>query len=282
MNQKLIYQPNKYAGKIYDFKPTSEELRLIRMIESDFTEKGPEAIVIGTHGIIADLSFENKNCHSKKGSEYINYLSSLIKKSESFSDPVSSWRDDATFLDLYEHTYNWKYITEFFGLDFDAHMTYSLMILEKLREAGPEFSAITSWNIYKAIFLYKEIYKYIFNSISYVYIMLDQINGFRKIGFSKNPNYRESTLQSEKPSIVLEYKTLGRMEDEQAFQNYFNHKRIRGEWFDLDEKDVNSIYGRIYADDWVDHPHDDLFNFSWDHFWHDMEMRYKFEKGVEV
>ena len=37
----------------------------------------------------------------------------------------------------------------------------------------------------------------------YVYLMFDTSNGYYKIGISKKPEYREKTLQSEKPTIEL-------------------------------------------------------------------------------
>lgn len=39
--------------------------------------------------------------------------------------------------------------------------------------------------------------------LSYIYLMRDSATNHIKIGHSKNPSYRESTLFAEKPSIVL-------------------------------------------------------------------------------
>lgn len=80
----------------------------------------------------------------------------------------------------------------------------------------------------------------------YVYLMFDTSNNYYKIGESKNPQYRERTLQSEKPCIELlcakryPNKTLART-IEQALHKTYKDKRIRGEWFDLTEKDVSEI-----------------------------------------
>ena len=80
----------------------------------------------------------------------------------------------------------------------------------------------------------------------YVYLMLDTTNGFHKIGISNRPSYREKTLQSEKPSIeLLAAKPFPSRiiaeAIEQALHKAYGEKRLRGEWFELDDKDVNDI-----------------------------------------
>lgn len=80
----------------------------------------------------------------------------------------------------------------------------------------------------------------------YVYLMEDTSNGFFKIGISSNPEYREGTLQSEKPTIELRcaHKYPSRAiahAIEQALHQAFSSKRLRGEWFDLSPKDISDI-----------------------------------------
>ena len=80
----------------------------------------------------------------------------------------------------------------------------------------------------------------------YVYLMHDTTNGFYKIGISNKPEYRERTLQSEKPTIELiqakQYPSRDIAEAiEASLHKVFSLKRIRGEWFSLDEKDVDKI-----------------------------------------
>jgi len=74
--------------------------------------------------------------------------------------------------------------------------------------------------------------------ICYVYLMVDTVNNFHKIGISNKPEYREKTLQSEKPSIELiiakEYPIRKLAEAfEKALHNTYAKKRLRGEWFNL-------------------------------------------------
>lgn len=71
------------------------------------------------------------------------------------------------------------------------------------------------------------------------YIMKDESTGFYKIGRSVNPKYREKTLQSEKPTIRMIY--FGKIDIEKSLHKRFKDKRIRGEWFDLQETDINYI-----------------------------------------
>lgn len=80
----------------------------------------------------------------------------------------------------------------------------------------------------------------------FVYLMKDETNGYHKIGISNRPEYRERTLQSEKPTIVLlcakKYPSRIIAEAiEAALHKAFWEKRIRGEWFDLSDKDVMEI-----------------------------------------
>lgn len=80
----------------------------------------------------------------------------------------------------------------------------------------------------------------------FVYLMVDTVNSYHKIGISNSPKYRESTLQSEKPSVELlvakKFPTRQIAESiEKALHQSYGSKRLRGEWFDLSEKDVLDI-----------------------------------------
>ena len=77
----------------------------------------------------------------------------------------------------------------------------------------------------------------------YVYLMLDTKTNFHKIGISNKAEYREKTLQSEKPSIklVAKKKYINRRiaaNFEKALHDSYSHKRKRWEWFLLDEWDL--------------------------------------------
>lgn len=77
----------------------------------------------------------------------------------------------------------------------------------------------------------------------YLYLMVDTSNGYYKIGISNHPEYREKTLQSEKPTIEMvcckQYpnRAIART-FEQSLHKLYSSKHIRGEWFSLDSSDV--------------------------------------------
>lgn len=80
----------------------------------------------------------------------------------------------------------------------------------------------------------------------FLYLMKDFANGFYKIGISNTPEYRERTLQSEKPTIEMiaskRYPTRPIAESiEKALHGAYSEKRLRGEWFELDVNDVENI-----------------------------------------
>jgi hypothetical protein len=76
--------------------------------------------------------------------------------------------------------------------------------------------------------------------------MIDTTNLYHKIGISANPKYRESTLQSDKPTIELicakKFPSRQIAESiEKALHSTFSDRRIRGEWFKLNEQEVDEI-----------------------------------------
>ena len=76
---------------------------------------------------------------------------------------------------------------------------------------------------------------------TYVYVMIDKNTGLYKIGRSVNPNKRERTLQSEKPTIEMLFCYYAITHDEKVLHQMFEDKRYRGEWFSLNHLDLNKI-----------------------------------------
>lgn len=74
-----------------------------------------------------------------------------------------------------------------------------------------------------------------------VYVMIDKNTGYYKIGRSVRPEYREKTLQSEKPTIEMLFYHDAQVKDEKDLHDKFEAKRIRGEWFDLSGSDLAYI-----------------------------------------
>ncbi|PCD00490.1 hypothetical protein EAO82_01655 [Halopseudomonas pelagia] len=77
--------------------------------------------------------------------------------------------------------------------------------------------------------------------ITYLYLMQDLRNELYKIGKSKHPQVRERTLQSEQPSTVLRIAIPAPDFAEKHLHSKFSSKRVRGEWFDIDEVDLIGI-----------------------------------------
>jgi hypothetical protein len=69
--------------------------------------------------------------------------------------------------------------------------------------------------------------------------MKDSHNNLYKIGKSKNPEIREKTLQSEKPSISI-IKVFNKNIENELHLKY-EKQRIRGEWFNLSNIQVKYI-----------------------------------------
>lgn len=75
----------------------------------------------------------------------------------------------------------------------------------------------------------------------YVCLMKNVRNGYTKIGFSGNPEYREKCLQSEEPEVVLTHTFQGTMNDERELHIRYAEYRMRGEWFRLSDEQVLEI-----------------------------------------
>lgn len=96
-------------------------------------------------------------------------------------------------------------------------------------------------DVFDKLFNLKKITK---EDFYHVYLMQDTDTNYFKIGVSKQPKYREKTLQAEKPTINLIASTVFENRQtafkiEKYFHLLFNNKRIRGEWFCLNNDDVN-------------------------------------------
>lgn len=77
--------------------------------------------------------------------------------------------------------------------------------------------------------------------LTHIYLMRNA-NGHVKIGRSYNPAKREKTLHSENPLWKMIF--ISQITDinvEKELHKKFNHKRLRGEWFALNDEDIDYI-----------------------------------------
>ena len=82
---------------------------------------------------------------------------------------------------------------------------------------------------------------------NYVYLLLNKRNGLIKIGTSIKPSFREKTLQSQEPEIVLLAIWTAPKEIERELHKKFSDNKRRGEWFDLRARDMKEIKERMIA-----------------------------------
>lgn len=127
---------------------------------------------------------------------------------------------------------------EYSPYDHELFAAYSKRYLDELARLVPDFE-LPHRNIKS------NLVGYTFNWC-YVYLMRDTTNGYHKIGISNKPEYREKTLQSEKPSIEMlackKFPTRKIAEAiEAALHNAYSLQRVRGEWFNLNDEDVAAI-----------------------------------------
>lgn len=71
------------------------------------------------------------------------------------------------------------------------------------------------------------------------YLMYDEISGAVKIGRAYDPQFREHTLAAQIPRIRL--LAVCHKDIEKQLHEEYKAKRMRGEWFNLSQKDVNDI-----------------------------------------
>ena len=75
----------------------------------------------------------------------------------------------------------------------------------------------------------------------FIYLMRNNISNYIKIGKSTQPVFRERTLQSQEPNIELLFKHEAPSELEILIHRKYKNKRIRGEWFELSDKNLLKI-----------------------------------------
>lgn len=102
------------------------------------------------------------------------------------------------------------------------------------------FKALNKSEFYCAFFGKKRI-PYEIKESSFVYLMLNKRNDFIKIGRSKNPSFREKTLQAEDPHVELITFWEAPPVLERQLHELLKAKRQRGEWFDLNFNDMKLI-----------------------------------------
>lgn len=90
-----------------------------------------------------------------------------------------------------------------------------------------------------------ENYENLVENGDYVYIMMNQDDFTFKIGQSKMPIYRERTLQSKQPKVVLLKVWQCNKKIEKELHRMYQKNRVRGEWFKFDFGELCEIDNKI-------------------------------------
>lgn len=94
----------------------------------------------------------------------------------------------------------------------------------------------------------KEVRRMLVKEPRFLYLMKCESTGLYKIGVSKNPKFREKTLQSEKPTISMVAKWANSSQLERGWHCYFKQQRVRGEWFKLSPPQVKFMCATMKSD----------------------------------
>jgi hypothetical protein len=77
---------------------------------------------------------------------------------------------------------------------------------------------------------------------TYIYLIKCHNTGLYKIGRSINPGYREKTLMGQNPTIQTVFiSPVTDPKNEKVLHRKFKEKRVRGEWFSLNDSDIKFI-----------------------------------------
>lgn len=125
----------------------------------------------------------------------------------------------------------------------NMYKQYILSYIQALRQIGVSDKGT---NLDKSPSICEQVVSSSIQDQCYVYLMHDKRNGYHKIGISKEPKYREKTLQSEQPAIEMvcskRYPVRKIAEAiEAALHKAYAEQRVRGEWFNLSEIDVQML-----------------------------------------
>lgn len=145
-------------------------------------------------------------------------------------------------------------------LEKDGYFTITNIDIEELKKIGPNgalinvhHKAIKQIDLIPIVDFYREIFNDNYkeaskNNNDYVYLMINTETALIKIGFSKDPLYREKTLHSQEPQIYLIACWNANRQVETELHRKFKQYRIRGEYFKLNFdnlralKDIMEIY----------------------------------------
>jgi len=163
--------------------------------------------------------FSSFLAHNYDGLDPIDIFNTFQSQTRSLLEKINYLTIDGTTIDKYENP-------TFFA--FGKRGTIRINFLDRL-------------TIYRELFGKPKLGIDPSVSCDYVYLMLNKRNNYIKIGKSKNPLFREKTLQSDEPDIELVVAWQATSVVEKQLHKLFPQKRKRGEWFELKLSDMKTI-----------------------------------------
>lgn len=90
------------------------------------------------------------------------------------------------------------------------------------------------------------------NAPGYIYFVQEHMNGTFKIGKTKHIEKRMNVFGVKLPfknELIYLIKTGNHHQSEVAFHKHFFHKRLEGEWFELNQEDITWVKEQKYTND---------------------------------
>lgn len=239
---------NTHLGKYHKLGGYNIELMIkdntpILVLWYDYTDRvanvGSVIVFLFEDGTILNFNVTEKPVIHRISEVHGKWAYHYIKLNEADINYFATKRLSKMRICLEDKYTTWTSNNESTGKPYDTNalllMDYATAFCNAVKEVGVDFNELNA----------------IDNTISssepcYVYLMCDISNGFYKIGISNHPQYREHTLQSEKPTIELvcakQYPVRLIAEAiEAALHKAYDSKHLRGEWFQLTLEDVENL-----------------------------------------
>lgn len=134
--------------------------------------------------------------------------------------------------------YLYPYMREQIGLPFSCSCYVCFLLRDRVKESIDTYTATPKREANRKP-----------TRTTNIYLMHNKRNGYIKIGYSKCPLSRESTLQSEEPDIELLFSFPSTKNTERELHQRYAEFRIRGEWFNPSRVQVDEIRNQYIADD---------------------------------
>lgn len=228
----------------------NKDFLILRYPKSDYLlDIGDVFYILFENGEVLEFNIENKSFHS---------FNSLMNLNKIYENRILLYKEDLLKLKS-NLIIDWRIITsnrifddmKSFGSSSNQNYNNKHKLQKVLQSLFIDYydvvSNLKNWKPLSKIDELNNKSSNLDNLSCHLYLMKDLSNGFFKIGISNKPKFREKTLQSEKPSIeLLMSKEFPNRKIASAFEmslhKIYHSKRLRGEWFELNEDELEEIF----------------------------------------